>query len=50
MDPFVVQTIKQIEKAGQAMYRATVEERLIKSKKKTFDPNKEHVVSLCRIF
>ena len=46
-DSFVVQTIRYIEKTGQALYGAPVEERLIKPKKKTFDPNKEHVVSLC---
>ena len=47
-DPSVVQTVRQIKKSGQDMYRQFVEERLVKSEKKVFDPIKKNVISLFR--
>ena len=40
-DPSVVQTVRQIEMNGQDMYKAFVEERFIKRKKKVSDPIKQ---------
>ena len=47
-DPSVVQTVRQIEKTGQEMYKAFVEERFIKREKKVFDPIKKNLISLFR--
>ena len=47
-DRSVVQTVKQIEKIGQEMYKALVEERFIKREKKVLDPIKKNMISLFR--
>ena len=47
-DPSVVQTVRQIEKSGQDIYRQFVEQRLVKREKKVFDPIKKNVISLFR--
>ena len=47
-DPSVVQTLRQIEKTGQEMYKAFVEEIFIKRVKKVFDPIKKNLISLFR--
>ena len=45
----VVQTVTEIERTGQDMYAAFVEEISIKREKKVFDPIKKSLISLFRI-
>ena len=47
-DHSVILTVRQIEKTGQDMCKACVEERLIKCEKKVFDSIKKNGISLFR--
>ena len=47
-DVYVVQTVREVERTGQDMYAAFVEERFIKHESKNFDPIKKNSNSLFR--